>query len=130
VTQMGRLRWGADCEGVLVLVAEGDLSLVPAASMLFFVPTLFRLAVGEMPDVVVAGFADVGALPACSGLPTPLPLLPGLPTLFELGGSVHSKLNGYHNDSHQGLTLLLDDSRGAAHVVYSIGIPTDSCVEL
>jgi hypothetical protein len=84
VTQMGRLRWGADCEGVLVLVAEGDLSLVPAASMLFFVPTLFRLAVGGMPDVVVAGFADVGALPACSGLPTPLPLLPSLPTLFEL----------------------------------------------
>src|SRR5215203_1483505 len=31
-----------------------------------------------------------GTLPACSGLPTPLPLLVGLPKLFGPGGSVFS----------------------------------------
>jgi hypothetical protein len=35
--------------------------------MLFFVPTLFRLAVGGMADVV-AGFADVGDLTGMLGL--------------------------------------------------------------
>jgi hypothetical protein len=68
VSQMGLLRRGADCEGVLVPVAEGDLSLAAAASMLFFVPTLFRLAVGGTPDAVLAGFADVGGLTDMLGL--------------------------------------------------------------
>ena len=60
MTQMSRLRLGADCEG-LVLVAEGDLLLAPNAPMLCFVPTLLGLAVGGM-DELIRGFDDVGHL--------------------------------------------------------------------
>ena len=49
MTLMSRLRLGADCE-VLVLVAEGDLLLAPAAPMLSFVRTLLGLAVSGMAD--------------------------------------------------------------------------------
>jgi hypothetical protein len=38
VTQMSRLCLGADCEGVLVLVAEGDLTLTSAT----IGPTIIR----------------------------------------------------------------------------------------
>jgi hypothetical protein len=68
-------------------VAEGDLLLAAAAPMIFFVPTLFRLAVGGTVDGV-RGLPILGALPKSAALPTPLPLLVGLPTLFEPGVSV------------------------------------------
>ena len=35
MTQVGRLRRGTDCEGVLVLVAEGDLILTSATATVF-----------------------------------------------------------------------------------------------
>ena len=60
VRQMGRLRREADCEDLLGFVAESDLLLAFAAPMLFFVATLFRLALAGMPDGV-AGFADIGS---------------------------------------------------------------------
>src|ERR671917_1997926 len=63
---MSHLRLGADCE-VLVLVAEGDLFLAPAAPLFSFVPTLLGLAVGRMADVL-GGFADVGDLTDKRGL--------------------------------------------------------------
>ena len=60
VRQMGRLRREADCEVLLAFVAESALLLAFAAPILFFVATLFRLAIAGMPDGV-AGFADIGS---------------------------------------------------------------------
>ena len=57
---MGRLRRGADREGVLAFVAEGGLLLALAAPRLSFVPTLFGLATAGMPGVV-GELADVPA---------------------------------------------------------------------
>src|SRR5215216_919776 len=61
VTLMGSERWCTYCEGLLAFVAEGDLLLAATASMLYFVPTPFRLAVGGMVDLI-RGVADVGRL--------------------------------------------------------------------
>jgi hypothetical protein len=50
VTQMGSERWCAHREGFLAFVAEGFLLPVDATPRLRFVPTLYGLAVGVLPD--------------------------------------------------------------------------------
>ena len=58
---MGRLRRGADREGVLALVAEGHLFLAPATLTLLFVAALGRLALARVP-AGVPRLADVERL--------------------------------------------------------------------
>src|SRR5215212_1037765 len=51
VTQMGIERWCAYREGFVAFVAEGDLFLAIAAPKLYFVPTLYGLAVAVLADL-------------------------------------------------------------------------------
>ena len=67
MTQMSRLRPGADRKGVLVLVAEGDLLPADAKPTLYFVLTLFGFAAAVTPDLDPE-FADVGGLTGVRGL--------------------------------------------------------------
>jgi hypothetical protein len=51
VSEMGSERWCAHSEGFVAFVAEGCLLPADAAPRLFFVPTLYGLAVAVLPDL-------------------------------------------------------------------------------
>jgi hypothetical protein len=68
VTLMGTQGWCTYREGLVALVAEGDLLLAPTAAMLLFVSADLGLAVGGMADIVLRGFADVGSFTGMLGL--------------------------------------------------------------
>ena len=70
-------------------MAEGDLLLAPTAPALFFVRTLFGLAVAGMPDVV-AGFAYVEALTGMLGLTDTPAAIRWLTNVVRARGSVSS----------------------------------------
>jgi hypothetical protein len=71
--------------------------------MLFFVPTLFRLAVAGMPDIVVAGLADVEGLSGMLGLTDVLGAIPRLTNVVRARGQRLLLDRG----DHGGLLVLL-----------------------
>jgi len=70
----------------LVLVTEGDLLLADAAPVLFFIPTLFGLAFGGMPDVRL-GVADARGLTGMLGPAKALATTDRLGNVVREGGT-------------------------------------------
>jgi hypothetical protein len=84
-----------------------------------------------MADVVLAGFADVGGHTGMLGLTDPPAAIGRLTNVVRARGQRSPQAECVPQWlPRQRPPRVPDDSSGAAHDVYSIGIPTDSCVEL